>query len=112
MKLILRWLINALVIYGLSQYFPGISVDNFYRALIIVIVFGLISAVIGSLLKLVTLPINILTLGIGCLVINGLMFWLTSAVVKGFDVAGFWPAFWGALIYSICTTFTGWLLKK
>ena len=112
MMLILRWLINALVIFGIANYYPGISVTSFYTALVIVIVFGLVSAIIGNVLKFLTLPINILTLGIGCLFINGLMFWLTSTIVKGFELAGFWPAFWGAVIYTIVTVFTSWLLKS
>ncbi len=112
MKLLIRWLINALVIYGLAQYFPGITISGFYRALVVVIVFSLINSVIGNILKLLTLPINILTLGIGCLVINGLMFWLTANLLQGFSVDGFWPAFWGALIYSLVGTLTGWLLKN
>lgn len=112
MMLILRWLINALAIYGIAQYFPGVTVGSFYTALIVVIVFGLVSAIIGGFLKLLTLPINLLTLGLGCLFINGLMFWLTSTIVKGFDVSGFWPAFWAAVVYSIITTFSGWILKS
>ena len=112
MLLIIRWLLNALMLYGLANYFPGLTISSFYTALIVVIVFGLVSAFIGNILKFLTLPINVLTLGIGCLVINGLMFWLTSSIVKGFEVAGFWPAFWGAVLYSLVTTLTSWILKK
>ena len=112
MKLIIRWLLNSVVLFLLASYLPGLSIRNFYTALIVVIVFGLVNAVIGGLLKLLTLPINILTLGLGCLVINALMFWLTSTIVKGFDVAGFLPAFLGALIFTVCSTIINWLVKK
>jgi len=50
---------------------------------------------------ILTLPVNLVTLGLFTLVINALMFWLASAVVKGFTVTGFWPAFFGALVYWI-----------
>ncbi|HCC23004.1 TPA: hypothetical protein DF272_02385 [Candidatus Falkowbacteria bacterium] len=112
MLLILRWVINAAVLYFMASYYSGLSIKSFYTALLIVVVFGLVNAVIGSILKLLTLPINILTLGIGVLFINGLMFWLTSTMVKGFEVAGFWPAFWVALVYSVCSFFVNWILKK
>ncbi|PIR93863.1 hypothetical protein COT97_04350 [Candidatus Falkowbacteria bacterium CG10_big_fil_rev_8_21_14_0_10_39_11] len=112
MLLIIRWALNAAVIYFLATYYPGIIVESFYTALLIVVIFGLVNAIIGSIIKLLTLPINILTLGIGTFFINGLMFWLTSTIVKGFEVAGFWPAFWAALIYSVFSFFVSWILKK
>ncbi|MFA6426925.1 MAG: phage holin family protein [Candidatus Magasanikbacteria bacterium] len=112
MRLILRWLFNAVVLLGIAYYLPGVGVSGFYSALIAALVLGLVNAIIRPLLILLTLPVNILTLGLFTLVINALMFWLASTVVKGFDVAGFWPAFWGALIMTISGWFTGALLKK
>ena len=112
MLLIIRWLINSVILYLVASYLPGLGLKSFYTAIIVVLVFGLVNAILGSILKLLTLPINILTLGIGCLVINGLMFWLTSTIVKGFEVAGFWPAFLGALIFSVTSTVVDWLVKK
>ena len=112
MYLILRWIINSATLYALAYYYSGISLKSFYTALIVVIVFGLVNALIGGLLKLLTLPINIITLGLGCLFINGLMFWLTSTIVKGFEVQGFWAAFLGALVLSAVSVITSKLLKK
>lgn len=112
MLLIIRWLINSLILYLIADYLPGLSIKNFYTALIVVVVFGLVNAIVGTILKILTLPINIMTLGIGCLVINGLMFWLTSTIVKGFDVVGFWPAFWGALIFSVTSMIVNALVKE
>ncbi|OGF32234.1 hypothetical protein A2533_02215 [Candidatus Falkowbacteria bacterium RIFOXYD2_FULL_35_9] len=109
---LIRWLINALAIYAIAELYSGLSITSFYTALLIVIIFGLVNAVIGNILKLLTLPINILTLGVGCLFINGLMLWLTSSIIKGMELSGFWAAFLVALIYSIITFFTGWLLKR
>jgi putative membrane protein len=71
-------------------------------------VFGVVNAFIRPVLKIVTFPLIIFTLGIFALVVNGLMLWLTSSVAEalgiGFRVAGFWPAFWGALVVSIVST--------
>ena len=112
MTLLLRWLISALTLLLLAYYLPGIGVTGFYAALITALVLGLINALIRPLIILLTLPINILTLGLFTLVINALLFWFVSTIVKGFEVAGFWPAFWGALILSLASWLSGTLLKK
>ena len=92
----------------IAYYVPGIAVSDFYVALVAALILGLINVLIRPLLLLLTLPINILTLGLFTLIINALMFWLASSVVKGFFVAGFWPAFWGALIMMLL----GWVLNS
>ncbi len=107
--IIIRWVLNALVLYGISFIVPGIYFQNFYAAIILVVVLGIINAIIKPIILLLTLPINFLTLGLFTLVINGLMFWLASTVVKGFSVAGFWPAFEAALILSIVSILLSWL---
>jgi putative membrane protein len=107
MRLLLRWLISACVLVLITYYVPGIAVASFYTALIAALVLGLVNAVIKPIISLLALPINVLTLGLFGLVINALMFWLVSTVVKGFTVAGFWPAFWGSLIISV----VGWLVN-
>ena len=112
MKLILRWLINAGALMAIAYYLPGIAVSGFYSALIAALVLGLVNALIRPILVVLTLPINILTLGLFTLVINALMFWLASSIVKGFEVAGFGPAFWGALIMVVVSWLVGELLKK
>lgn len=112
MRLLLRWLISAATLMLVAYYMPGISVQSFYAALIAALILGLINAIIRPLALLITLPVNILTLGLFTLVINGLMFWLASSIVKGFYVAGFWPAFWGALVMWIVGWVVNSLLKK
>ncbi len=112
MRLILRWLLNAVTVLLISVYIPGIHVSGFYAALLVVLVLGLVNAIIRPLLVILTLPINILTLGLFTFVINALMFWLVSTVVKGFVVVGFWPAFLGALLLSIASWFFSFLLKR
>lgn len=112
MRLILRWLLSAAALMLIAYYVPGLSVQSFYAALVAALVLGLINALIRPLIILLTLPINLLTLGLGTLLINALLFWFASTVVKGFAVAGFWPAFLGALIMSIVGWVVGALLKK
>lgn len=112
MRLILRWLINAGAIMLLPYIISSISVKSFYSALIVALIYGLVLAVIRPILVILTLPINLLTLGLFTFVINALLFWLVSSVVKGFEVPGFWAAFAGALFMSIVSLATGWFLKK
>lgn len=112
MYLLLRWAINAATLLLLSYYLPGIAVSGWYAAFIAALVLGLVNAVIRPILLLLTLPINILTLGVFTFVINTLLFWFTSSIVKGFSVSSFWPAFWGALIMSVASWVTGSALKK
>lgn len=112
MKILLRWLINTIAIMLMALYLPGIGVSSFYAALIAALVLGILNALIRPLIVLLTLPVNILTLGLFTLIINAFLFWFTSTIVKGFIVAGFWPAFWGALIMSVVSWITSWLIKK
>jgi len=112
MFLLIRWLLYSLTLLGIAYYLPGVGVDGFYSAAIIVIILGLLNAFIKPIILLLTLPFNILTLGLFTFVINGLLFWFASTVVKGFAVAGFWPAFWGALIMTIVSWVISGLSKK
>jgi putative membrane protein len=105
-KLLIRLLANALGLYVAARIVPGISVgENWLVVLGVALVFGLVNALIGPLLKLLTCPLIILTLGLFTLVINAVLLLLTSglsrAVGLSFLVDGFWPAFWGALVISI-----------
>ena len=74
---------------------------SFYTALVVALILGLINAVIRPVLVLLTLPLTIFTLGLFIFVINGLLFWFVASFVAGFDVAGFWPAVFGAIVYSL-----------
>ena len=68
--------------------------------LVAALVLGLVNAIVRPILLVLTLPLTLVTLGLFLFVLNALCLWLTSAVVPGFDVRGFWPAFWGALLVS------------
>lgn len=101
MRLLLNWLLSAIALLIVSHLVPGFHVNGLLPALIAAVVIGLLNATVGFLLKIVTLPLSILTLGIFLLVINGAMILLASAVVPGFHVSGFVPAFWGALVLAL-----------
>jgi putative membrane protein len=103
MQLILRWLISALALLALPYVMSGIAVKGFYIALIVAVVLGLINAVVRPILILLTLPVTVLTLGLFILVINALLFWFVASFVDGFQVSGFWSAFFGAILYSLIT---------
>lgn len=106
-RLILRWIINALVLVGISYFLP-IYFDNFYAALGAVLVLAVVNTLLKPLIIILTLPINILTLGLFTLVINGALFWFVFNFIKGVYIADFWTAFWAALMFSIISAFISW----
>jgi putative membrane protein len=103
---LLRLVVTAVALWVATQVVPGIHHDGSPLALLgVAVVFGLVNALIGTVVKLFALPVTILTLGLFALVINGLLLWLTAALSQsvgfGFHVDGFVPAFWGALVIGI-----------
>lgn len=101
MRLILHWILSAIALILVSHLVPGFHVSGLIPALIAAVVIGLLNATVGLFVKIVTLPLTILTLGLFLLVVNGLMILLASAVVPGFHVTGIGPAFWGAVILAV-----------
>jgi len=92
MKLILRLIINALFLLVSPLIFGGVAVSGWWAAIITALILGIVNAVIRPLIIILTLPINIITLGLFSLVINGLLVLLVSSIVKGFFVDGLWTA--------------------
>ena len=103
-RLLLNWVLSALAVWIVSQVVPGIHVDSPITALIAALVIGLVNATIGLLLKVLTFPLTILTLGLFWFVINALMLELASKLVRGFEVHGFLAAFIGAIVLSIVSS--------
>ena len=99
--LLLHWLISAVSLLIVTYIIPGIEVRGFGTALIAALVIGLVNATLGFILKIVTLPLTLLTFGLFLLVINALMLQLVSHLVPGFAVSGFWAAFFGAIVLSL-----------
>lgn len=110
MKMLLVWVINALTLAAIPFIVPSVTVTGFWPAMVAALVLALVNTFIRPLLVLLTLPINLLTLGLFTLVINALLFWMVSSFVDGFAVTGFGSAFLGALAYSIVSTMLAWLL--
>lgn len=108
MVLFIKWIALALAMMFTAWIVPGISVSSFGTALIASIVIALINVFIKPILVLLTLPINILTLGIFILVINALLFMFVAFLIPGVEVDGFWSAFLGALILSILSIGISW----
>ena len=101
MRLLLNWVLSALAVWIMSQLVPGISVHGPVAALIAALAIGFINATLGALLKILTFPLTLVTLGLFWFVINALMLELASAVVPGFQVHGFIAAFIGAIVLSL-----------
>lgn len=114
-KFLLRLLINAVGLYAAAELVPGIYLEGDWRVLLAVaFVFGLVNALLRPLLKLLTCPLIILTLGLFTLVINAVLLLVASVLANAlglpYGVEGFWPAFWGALVVSIVSLIGSLLL--
>lgn len=110
MRLIAVWLINAVSLLLLAWLMPSIRVDGFATALWIAFVLGLVNVFIRPLLLLLTLPVNLLTLGLFTFVINGFCFWLVADWLGGFAVPGFGSAIVAAIVYSVISWLASSLL--
>ena len=100
MRLLLNWVLSALAVWIVAKLGIGISVQGVGAALVAALVIGFINATIGLVLKVITFPLTLITLGLFWFVINALMLELASAVVPGFKVHGFLAAFVGAIVLS------------
>ena len=105
MGFLLKWLINAVAIIITAYLLPGVKVTGLLAALVTALVLGLVNVLIRPLLLLLTLPLNILTLGLFTFVINALVIMLVAAIVPGFSVRGFWWALLFSLVLSIINYF-------
>jgi len=107
-----NWLLSAVALLIVSRLVPGFHVDSLATALIAAVVFGLLNATVGLLLKLVSLPIVILTFGIFLLVVNAIVLELASNFVPGFHIRSFGAAFWGAAVLAIVQMLFRFLLNE
>lgn len=107
MAIVLNLLISGLAVLVAAYLTPGAHVDGYVTAIIVAVVLALVNSIIGPVLKLVTLPINILTLGLVSLIINILMVMLVAKIVPGFTLDGFWAAFVFAVILALVNMILG-----
>ncbi len=117
-KLLVRWVITILALFAAVLIVPGIRVSGtaWIAYALMAIILGLVNAVVRPILKVLTCPLILLTLGLFTLVINGFTLWLSARIANmlgiGFYVDGFWPAFWGALIVSIVSVILSALVRE
>ncbi len=104
---LLRWSINLVALVVAGSFINGIRIQSLGMSIVAAGILGVVNAVIRPMVLVLTLPINLLTLGLFTLVINALMLQLVAAVVPGFVIEGFWAAFWGAFVISLVS----WLLN-
>jgi putative membrane protein len=108
MGLLVRWLILTAAIMVASYLIQGIEVNGFFSALLAAAILGVLNVFFRPILLILTLPINILTLGFFTFIINAVLLKMASGVISGFVVHGFWSAVFGGLIISVVS----WLLNS
>jgi len=101
LRLLLHWILNAVALLVVSHFVEGFHVSSFISALIAVVVIGLFNATLGLFLKIITLPLSVITFGIFFLIINAVILWFSSKFVPGFAVTTFKAAFLGALALAV-----------
>jgi putative membrane protein len=108
MQLLVRWLVLALGVMLATKIVPGIRCDDGRTLVAVVLLLSFFNAILKPLLVLFTLPFILVTMGLGVVVINALLFLLVGRLVEGFDVASFWTAVGGSLVVSV----TNWLVSS
>ncbi len=108
---LIHWLVSALAI-GIAAYLiPGIEV-TLIGALVLAVVLGIINIFLKPIINLLTLPINVVTLGLFSLVVNALLIMLAGMIVPGFTVDGFWPAFFFGIVVALVSALFGAMAKR
>jgi putative membrane protein len=118
MRFLTRWVITGLAVFAAAKIVPGIRVESngWVVYAVMALILSLVNTFLRPILKFLSCPVILLTLGIFLMVINGLTFWLASNLADtwfhvGFFVDGFWPAFWGGLIVSVVSVIFNLILK-
>ena len=111
MRLLVRWLINAISLMIVAYVVPGFVLQGFIYALIAALIFGLVNSTLGLILRVVTFPLTILTFGLFLIVINAIMLKMAASVTPGFVVQTWTAALIGAIVLSLVTSFLHWLIK-
>jgi putative membrane protein len=112
MNIIIRWLLTAIAIIISSYIIPGVVVSSFWTALWVAVFMAVVNVILRPILIILTLPINILTLGLFTLVINAILILFASSVIKGFEVNGFWIAMLFSIVLSIISYILSTLVRS
>ena len=101
---LLRWVLSALSLLVVGRLIPGFQIQGFGTALLAALVLGFLNATLGVVLAVLTFPLTLLTFGLFDFVVMAFIIWIVTAVVPGFHVTGFLPAFFGAIVLAIVST--------
>lgn len=118
MRILVRWLLNALALLGIAyiapqtRFLPGFGVDGFGAAVVAVAVLSLLNLTVKPILKLFTLPITCLTFGLFALIVNALMMYLTASLVNGFHVGRFLNAIIASILYAIVSAILNGMFNR
>jgi putative membrane protein len=104
MVFLLRWVLSALSLLVVGRLVPGFQVQGFGTALLAALVLGFLNATLGAVLAVLTFPLTLLTFGLFHFVVMAFIIWIVTAVVPGFHVTGFFPAFFGAIVLALVST--------
>ncbi len=111
MGLLIRLIVNALALYVVPYIVSGVHVSGFIEAIVAALILGIVNAVIKPILVLLSLPLEIITLGLFTLVINAALFYVVAQFGVGLHVDNFWSAFLGALVLSIISFLLAQLIR-
>lgn len=100
-KIFIKWIINIVSLIMIVHIVAGIYINNWKTFALVAIALTLINTFLKPIIIIFTLPLNVLSLGLFTLIINGAIFYLVSIFVEGFIINNFWSAFWGAFVFSI-----------
>ncbi len=100
-NMLVKWVLFAGVIMFTAWLIPGISVDNFWSAMIVCVVITVINFFLRPLIEFISMPVNFLTLGLFSFVINALLLWFAGYITPGFSVNGFLSALLGSIIIAL-----------
>lgn len=112
MRLIIHWILSAIALVIVAYFVPGFTVTSFTTALIAAAVVGILNATLGLILKVLTFPITVLTLGVFWIVVNALILEVATIFVRGFMIRSFFSAFLGAILLSVISMIFHWLTPK
>ncbi|MDB5195428.1 MAG: rane protein of unknown function [Parcubacteria group bacterium] len=109
---LIHWLVSAVAILIAAYLIPGVTITSLVSVLVLAVVLAIINVFFKPIITLITLPINIVTLGIFSLVVNALLIMLAAMIVPGFHVNGFWAAFFFSIVVSLVTALFGMMSRK
>ena len=110
MYFLIRLIINAAALFVVAYFVPGVQVTGIIGAIVAALILGIANAIIKPILILITLPIEILTLGLFTFIINAVLFWVVGHLGIGLIVNGFWAALWGSIILWLVSWFLSAIL--